>query len=153
MAQPTSGKQWRAPREQGELVRLGSGYVARLRPVDVGALLASGTMPDILTPLAARIVYEGADAQEQIDAALLQQSVEMLEMFNVVCKAAFLEPRIVDNPQADDEISIEDLSYVDRAQVFNVCIQPAEVLRTFRLQQESDVATVPDGQGDGHAAE
>lgn len=150
----TSGRAWRQPREEGFVKALPSGNVARLRPVDMSALLASGEIPDILTPLAVSTIMDGADTEKLANPEdLAEHTSEMIRFFNLVCKAAFLEPRIVDDPQGDDEISIEDVELQDRSFVYALATQPAEVLRTFRLRETPDVDPVSDGQDDGTEAE
>lgn len=153
----TSGVVWRAAREQGYLKQLPSGNWARLRPVSPDLLLSTGDLPDMLTPLVVKMVFEGSDGQE-VDRLtdpqqMISQAADTVQLFNTVCRLAFLAPRIVDDPQAEDEISIEDIDLADRGFVFQLVTQPAEVLRRFRLEPAGDVAAVSDGQGDGDAAE
>ena len=52
--QITSGVKWRQPREEGIIVPLPSGNVARLRPVALDVMISSGKLPDMLTPVAAK---------------------------------------------------------------------------------------------------
>jgi hypothetical protein len=150
----TPGRAWRQPREEGFVKALPSGHVARLRPVDMSVLLASGEIPDILTPLAVSTIMDGADTEKLANPEnLAEHTSEMIRFFNLVCKAAFLEPRIVDAPQGDDEISIEDVEMSDRSFVYALVTQPVEVLRTFRLDKTPNVDPVSDGQDNGAAAE
>ena len=73
-------------------------------------------------------------------------------MVNIIATAALLEPRIVDDPQADDEIALDDLDFGDRTAIYMIAKQPLEVLHRFRLQQEGTMATVENGQGNGATA-
>ena len=156
---PTPGSAWRAPREAGYEKMLPSGKVARLRPVSPDQLIASGDVPDILTPLVLRMLYHGSDGSELTQ--LVTSSEESvahargtITLINAVCRAAFIQPRITEAPQSDDEITIDDVEVLDRYFVFQLATQPAEVLRDFRLSPATtDVATVPDEQGDGQPAQ
>lgn len=155
---PTSGKEWRQPREEGYEKMLPSGKVARLRPVSPDQLIASGDVPDILTPLVLKMLYHGSDGSELTQ--LVTSSEESLAhargtmtLINAVCRAALVQPRIVDNPQADDEINIDDVEVLDRYFVFQLATQPAEVLRDFMFPETGAVATVPDGEGNGQPTE
>lgn len=161
---PTRGIDWRKPREEGYLLALPSGEsllpsgnFARIRPVALDVLLRQGTIPDLLTPFVAKMIYEGVDTKE-LDALLsveklAEQSDEMLALIDAICIAAFLEPRIVADPQADDEIAIEDVELADRGTVFSLAVLPANDLRRFLERQASSVEPVPDGDGDGAEAE
>lgn len=148
---PTLGAQWRKAREEGVVVTLPSGNVARLRPVALDVLVTSGEVPDLLTPLAARMLYgEVGDEELQGVAEVARGTAKLC---NLVCRAAFVEPRIVDDPQAEDEVALEDVDFTDRMAVFQVAIQGARSLETFRDQQEKRLGALRDGEGDGQQAE
>jgi len=155
--QPTKGTDWRKPREEGFLLDLPSGNVVRIRPVALDVLLRQGEIPDLLTPFVAKMVYQGVDTDE-LDSLLsaeklTEQSTEMLVLIDAVVTAAFLEPRIVAEPQADDEISIADVELADRGTVFSLAVLPANELRRFLERQAASVEPVPDGDGDGAETE
>jgi len=155
--QPTRGIDWRKPREEGYLLALPSGNTARIRPVALDVLLRHGEIPDILTPLIAKMIYEGVDTDE-LDRllsveTLAEQSDEMLALIDAICTASFVQPRIVDEPQAEDEIAIADVDLADRGTVFSLAVLPARHLRSFCERQAAGVEAVPDGDGDGPAPE
>jgi len=149
---PTSGSEWRKPREDGYVIKLvTSGNSVRLRPVALDMLIATGSIPDILTPAAAKILWDGPDAgliaeRNEIDR-------EFIALVNTIVPAAMLYPRVVDTPQADDEISLDDLDFSDKVAIYQLAIQPAAVLRRFCDQQKADVEPVHDGQDDEPATE
>jgi hypothetical protein len=154
---PTKGSDWRKPREEGFVLALPSGNAARIRPVALDVLLRNGEIPDLLTPFVAQMVYSGVDTDE-LDKLLspeklTEQSGEMLELIDAVVTAAFVEPRIVADPQADDEISIADVELADRGTVFSLAVLPANDLRRFLERQTSDMELVQDGDGNGSAPE
>jgi hypothetical protein len=153
--QPTPGKQWRQPREEGYVRTLFSGNVVRLRPLDLATMLVEGEIPDLLTGLVYQVLFEGVDAPgyvppaphgEESKQTVFGITPTILPVVNLVCKAAFLQPRIVDNPQTDDEIAMEDVELRDRALVFNLVTQGADALRRFHYQPPPALAPVPDRQ-------
>ncbi|MCB0184342.1 MAG: hypothetical protein KDE31_08760 [Caldilineaceae bacterium] len=167
-ATPTPGIDWRKPRVEGYMQQLPSGNWARLRPVAPEALIVSGNIPDVLTPLVSRMLYEGIDkTAETLEQALsgteagdvdmdkvttaLKRMGEMVDAFDAVCVAAFVSPRIVAEPDADDEIAIDDLTLNDKLHVFYLATQPAEVLRFFRYEPPADVAAVANEPGDAQS--
>lgn len=149
---PTPAKVWRQPREEGYVVTLPGGNNARLRPVAMDRLITSGAIPDLLSPLAAKMLFEETDVEQIANAVDLATSTA--ELFDHVCKAAFLEPRIVDEiEKPDEEITLDDLCFADKMLVFQLAIQPAEVLRKFRDRQAAGVDAVLDGEDDEPKAE
>ncbi len=148
---PTSAAEWRKAREEGYVVTLPSGHVARLRPVALDVLIISGKLPDLLTPLAAKSLWIETDGEEIANEA--EKAKGYAELINIIVPAAMVEPRVVDDPTGDDEISLEDIDFADKAAIYQLATQPAEVLRRFRDKQKRNVAAVSDGQGDGTATE
>lgn len=144
---PTPAAEWRKPREEGYIVTLPSGLQPRLRPVALDVLIMAGEIPDLLSPIAAKMLWSETNVEQIADVAELATGTAKL--MNIVCKAAFLYPRIVDEDPGDDEITLEDVSFADKSIVFQLAIQPAEVLRKFRDEQAAGMVTVPDGQDDG----
>lgn len=152
---PTTGVEWRKPREQGYLQVLPSGNRAMLRPITPAALMAiMGEIPDHLTPIVQEMIFGGI-RNAQIDALIqamtptaardsLSKAAQGVEFANTLCKIAFVEPKVVDQPQADNEISPDDIELADRYFVLTIAMQPLEVLRSFRFKPLADVAPLPD---------
>ncbi len=166
LLRPTSGAAWRQPRTEGYTKELPSGAVARLRPVSPDQLIAAGEVPDILTPLVLKMLFRGSDGSELTELVnnneeSLRHAQGTMKLINAVCRAAFVQPRIVDEPatdphehtMGDDEITIDDVTIIDRYFVFQLATQPAEVLRTFMFPEAGTVAALPDEQGDGQPAQ
>jgi hypothetical protein len=59
---------------------------------------------------------------------------------------ALLYPKVVDNPSAEDEIAISELSLSDRMWIFKLAFMPAEVLSRFRYEPARDVEAMDDEQ-------
>lgn len=141
---PTSGAAWRKPREQGEVVSLPSGNVARLRPVALDQLMLSGKIPDLLTPIAAKSLWTETDTASIGDQ--VETAKGFAELVNLIVPAAIIEPRIVAEPAADDEISLADIDFSDKLAIFQLATGGSQTLRLFREQQERNVAIISDGE-------
>lgn len=160
---PTLGVQWRQPREQGFLKVMPSGNKAYLRPITPAALMQHmGEIPDHLTPIVADMIFGGVTydkVRQMIDSMTpeaaqdsLQRAAKSVEFANTLCKIAFVSPRVVDNPQAEDEIAPGDIDLADRFFVLTLTMQPVEVLRSFRWEPVTDVEAVPDSDEAGTEA-
>ena len=110
----TSGAQWRQARVFGELVPLPSGNVARLRKLSLLGFMRKGKIPDPLSAVINEMV-----AGKRREAADLDTFSDFADLLDLICREAFVEPKIVDDPQEDGEISIEDIDFQDRMAVFN----------------------------------
>lgn len=127
----TSGKQWRRLREEGASVQLPSGNVAQLRPVSLEELVVSGKIPNPLLARVRSLIGLGLREDEnEIDMA--ERTKEMIDIMKIVCQSAFLNPRIVDDPENDNEISFFDLSAMDRDFVMDWVQGPQRTLEPFR---------------------
>lgn len=146
----TSGKEWRKANKEGFVIELPSGNVVKMRPVAIDALVMAGKIPDVLSSVAAESLWI------QTDEDKLRGQTETIkrytELVNLIVPLALLEPRVVDNPTSDDEIALDDIEFMDKTFIFQITLQPAGVLRRFRLQQAGDVDAVHDGQDDSAAA-
>lgn len=153
---PTSGKSWREHREHGVLIELPSStpdepHIAALRSVDMGMVLELGRLPDSLTSLVAKAIVTG---EQNLNLRDQENSAELLlELANAICRVSFVNPRIVENPQADDEISLLDVSLEDRMFVLRLFQKPARILESFRVQPQSDVEPVRSGESDESESE
>jgi hypothetical protein len=148
---PTAAVSWRRAREEGELITLPSGNVARLRPVALDVLITSGGIPDLLTPIAAKTLWSETDPADIAQASELAEG--FAKLVNAIMPAAFIEPRVVENPTADDEIGLDDIQFDDKVAVFNLVTAGAYTLRKFRERQETGLDIVRNGQSNGSAAE
>ncbi len=149
--QLTPASEWRKPREEGYEITLLSGRTAKLRPVALDVLISSGGLPDVLTPFAAQTLWQEREPDEIADAAEMAKSYS--ELINAIVPAAFLYPKVVENPEEDDEIGLDDIDFADKIQVFNLATAGAMALRKFRDQQGGNVEAGPDREGDGDKAE
>lgn len=129
----TSGRAWRERVQGGVVLPLPSGFVARIRGVQPDVLLRTGTIPDALTSVIAAIMEGTSDAQEAFKS--LDDLRNYADLVNAICASVMLEPRIVENPQADDEIGIDDLEWPDRVFLMGAVGTTTRQLERFRDQQ------------------
>lgn len=134
----TTGTEWRRAREQGEIVKLPSDKVVRLRPLSLLGLIKRGRIPD---PLAA-LINEMIGGEKKV-AADLNTFQSFGDLLDLVCVIAFVEPKIVENPEADDEISVEDVHFDDQLFVFNRVQSEVNLTVPFRPESDGDVEGVP----------
>ena len=110
----TLGSQWRQPREAGVPIRLPSGNVASIRSVGLDLVIRLGRVPDVLTPVIVDVV-KGQGEGDLAGALHTMKDVQaVMEFLNAVVELCFVEPRIVDKPQAEDEISLGDVDWDDK---------------------------------------
>lgn len=123
-----------------------SGIEVKMRAVRPDVLLRAGTLPDILTPIVIKSLYE--DVSEKLDAYLfterdeVQETLDMVRGVDAVCAAALIDPSVV---------PYLDLS--DRMWIFKLAFMPAAVLSTFRYEPNRDVEGAPDGKGNEQPTE
>jgi hypothetical protein len=147
---PTAGSAWRKPRETGYTVRLPSGNVATLRPVALDSLLATGRIPDLLSPIVAKTIWSEAQPAELAEQGQLAKG--FIELIALIVPLAMLTPRVVENPQAEDEISMEDLELGDKIGIFNLATGGASLLTKFCQQQAATLEPLPDREDPGATA-
>lgn len=131
--------QRRAIQEEGITQTLLSGIEVQMWPVRIEKLLAAGNVPDILTPIMLKGLYENInDDLTEFVTKQRDEKAETLEMIcavNAVCEASLVDPSLVDY-----------LDLTDRFWLFKLAFQPAEVLSTFRLGSAGDVGRVDEGE-------
>jgi hypothetical protein len=147
---PTSGAQWRRETRDGFVVQLPSGNVVKMRPVALDVMITNGDIPDLLTPVAAKTLWKEMDANDIGDAVELATGVA--ELFGIVCKASFVDPCIVDNPQVDNEISLDDIDFYDKAFVFQMATRGVSELKKFCERQARGMESVQPDEDSKHKA-
>lgn len=138
----TSGRDWRKPRVEGMTITLPSGNVVVCRPVQMDQLLAAGKIPDFLSPLVADLIWQTV-ALAKADA---ESDKNFIELLNIMAVASFVNPRIVDDPQADDEIALDDLEFSDKLAIYMIAKQPLAVLHRFRVTENPAMEPVQQGE-------
>lgn len=158
----TSAAEWRQAREEGYVKQLPSGRCVKLRPASIDIMMRNGMIPDVLSDMAAKVLWETASELE----ALLTNNPELrnqyLDLVNCIVPAVVVEPRVLGLGERSDlaemgdgeqiqpleagTILLEDISFRDRDAIFQIALLPAESLRSFRIGQKGDVEAVPDGE-------
>ena len=144
--QVTLGSVVREVRNVGRIVEMPSGYFFRLRPTSFDLLVKQGRVPDGLVALAAGTIM-GEERESDHDATLSEIS-EQVDFYNMVVTLAMVEPRVVDDPQKDDEIHVDDIEFGDKLFISRLLFQPLRELETFRHEQEGDVVAVRPDEDD-----
>ena len=122
-----------------EVLIPGTERLVRLRTLDAEALLREGKIPDILTPLVIKSVYEELSDRE-VRGVLTQSrgskedALAMLEAIDFV-----VEKSIADGTKA------KDLTLGEKRWIFRLAMEPAELLTTFRHDPNADVESLAEG--------
>lgn len=145
---PTSGAAWRKPIDEGVSITLPSGNVAKLRPVDFSIVIRSGHLPDSLTPIVIEMFKGESKPVDSLEA--FGQFVGIVE---AVCLCAFVEPKIVEKPKKDNEISLDHLTDMDKSFVFGLMGWSGRELESFRQEQNMALESVHADEDDGRTAE
>lgn len=146
-----TGRQWREKVEAGVWITLPSGLDVRVGSVGPDVILRTGQVPDSLTPLLADMI-NGRPVEPPVpktQAELLEQ----MDFMNAVATSALLEPRIVDDPQAEDEIALRHLDIGDRAFLVGLLGATLKQLETFRDEQARGLEVVAAESDDAAPAE
>ena len=132
--------------EEGIEQTLISGVTVRMHPVQLDKLLEAGDIPDVLSSLILRALYE--DVREEIDSFVMTpqtdkaKAVDVIRSVDAVCRSVLIHPSIV-----------AYLSLTDRLWLFKLAFMPAEVLSRFRHQPAGDVDAVDEGENISQAAQ
>lgn len=146
----TVGATLRKAREAGAVVPFPSGNNYRVRIPGAAGMLKRGNLPNPLLSFALDAFYSGV-TEEKYDAFLSAQersegALDLIASLRAVCQEMFMEPRVVDNPQADNEIAIDDVPLQDQLWAFRLAFAPSEVLYPFRDEPQADVVSVLESQ-------
>lgn len=146
----TSGMALRSLREKGVVLTFPSENNYRVCLPGAAGMLKRGNLPNPLLSFVVDAFYNGP-SQSKWDAFLSPKDKEgdalaLLASLKVVCEAMFMEPRVVDEPSAPDECSIEDIPMADRVWAFRLLFAPVNEVQPFRGQQETHVASIPEPQ-------
>ena len=144
----TTASERRRVREQGiEITFPEYGDVVAIRPMDETFFFKHGMIPDFLAPTVNEMIGTG-----QAKLPTVEKNQEWLNWLDNLVKWAYISPKVVDEPQGDDEISIEEVGYSDKVFLYGLFGRPANVLRSFRDAQRKSVAVVDVAKNNGHHA-
>lgn len=139
----TSVSDWLQPFIEGVIVELPSGNKLRMKPIAMDDLLRMGQIPDMLTSLAAKTLWDVTPLDEVANDNF-KVANDLSELLSIIVPCAVLEPKIYvgDGELPRGMIKLEHLSLVDKLAIFQLSIQPVDVLKRFRGQQIGNVALV-----------
>lgn len=148
LMQVTSAGEWK----RGELVRLPSGKIARLKKPDIlSMVMEDGKIPDALTPLifgkeSQTAIKQGRNPEIELTPEVI---VSLTPVLNKLAKGCFVEPRVVDKP-GDDEIAPLDVEFNDKLFLFQwVFGEQGQAASRFPAQQVANAETLPDSHPNG----
>ncbi len=153
----TSAKTWRQAREVGVAFKfLTSGFTAAIRPIEADFFALHGTIPDVLA-VAMNSVLDGKETKIwDVPVEELQEKMDKwLPFLNELASFAFVDPVCVNGEPGqslqDNEISVWDVPYQDKVQLYRFFCRPAVVLEKFRVPKDKPVAGVDAPATDGHS--
>lgn len=144
----TSATAWREVRNKGVEITLPQfGDVVAIRPMDVEFFVRTGRIPLFLTETVQKIIHgENYEMEIPHDA---EKTKEWLTWLNELVTFAFVSPKVVSDPRADDEISIDEISYEDKLFIYRFFGRPAATLRRFHTKQAEPVAALDAAKNNG----
>jgi hypothetical protein len=86
-------------------------------------------------------------AENTGDLSSMDDLKNYAELVNAICISAMVDPRVVDDPQADDEIDIDTLEWADKVFLASIVGATTKQLELFRREQTGDVDTVDPANG------
>lgn len=117
----------------------GTDRVVRLRTLDAETLLREGKIPDILTPLVIKSVYEELSDRE-VRAVLAQSRGTTEEALAMVEAIDFVAEKSI-----ADSTKVKELTLGEKRWIFRLAMEPAELLVTFRYDPDANVEPVAEG--------
>lgn len=122
-----------------EVLIPGTDRIVRLKTLDAETLLREGKVPDILTPLVIKSVYEELGERDlrgflSQSRSSKEEALAMLEAIDFVVKHSIA-----------DKTDIKTLTLGEKRWIFRLVMEPAELLVTFRYDPNVDVEPVAEG--------
>jgi hypothetical protein len=113
-----------------------SGNRVILRPFGWSLLLRKGRIPNVLLP----IVNDILDGKQvSIPTTTLDEKKAFYELLDDLCYVAYVHPRVVDDPQAEDEVSVDDIEDDDKLFLWTMIGAGISQMRSFRPEQVIDL--------------
>lgn len=114
----------------------GTDRVIHLRTIDPSELLRDDKMPDILTPMVIKSVYQelpDKDVRTFLDGVkgAKEDAMAQLASIDYICEKGIT-----------DGTKVKDLTIGEKRWIFRLVLMPAELLVTFRYDPNADVVVV-----------
>lgn len=125
----------------------GTGRQVHIKTVDARDLLRDDKLPDILTPLVIKSVYNDLrdrDVRDFMSQArnTKQEALDFLDSVDYVVEKALVSGA-----------KLNDLTPSERRWIFQLVMTPAELLVTFRLEEDDALEPVAEGEDVREATE
>lgn len=145
---PTPASEWLQPYVEGVILSLPSGNRVKLRPINLDYLMLQGKIPDLLTPLVSKTLWEGELDIDGIAEQNFKMARDLNELLSIIVPSAMMEPKIYlgDGDLPEGSITLEHLPMTDKLAIFQIATQPANNLVHFRNQQIGNVAPLSTGE-------
>lgn len=113
---------WKALQEGVKFTLPDSGLEVWLRPVDFTIFAVYGGLPDTLMSTVMEAALSGDQGKIVADAPNLMSKgvAEFRQLMEAYARCAFVTPRVVDDPQGDNEISLGWLGFKDLQFVYGM---------------------------------
>jgi len=149
---PTSASDW-APKTV--VKQLPSGKIAELQPVGLDFFINMDHIPDSLTPTILEMFNPSDNKVFAIDTKTIEGIKKTRDFLDLLCIACFVTPKVVDsNPDyVNGEISVRDISLIDKEAVMEFFNAPATALTSFREKQTDDVVSLDGSEVNGPQSE
>lgn len=134
---------WKKWKQEGYLLEFPSGVSAYVRPVSLDLLMSSYFVPNELIPHVEEMMRSSSASKEGKNVDTVELSRNNIKFSAAVAYASFISPRVVAEPQEDDEISPEDISTEDLQFLVRWISYPASELRKFSQDQSAGLEPVP----------
>ena len=148
---PTSPQEWREVTTR--VVQLPSGAVVRLRPVTAYSFVRSGISTSFLQRVAQESVSSRSILEKPANELTEDEQKALLRFTDDICRLMFVEPRIVDDPNDPNGITIDLVPQSDMDYIFTLFGRPLDELQSFRLEQVDDVVGMDAAQGNEDPAQ
>lgn len=145
----TTVTEWREKRKGVEFELPEYKDTVLIRPMDAGFFFKTGRIPDFLAKTVSDLINRASSQVEVPKEFTPDQTKEWLVFLDELVKWTFVSPKVVDNPQTDDEIGVDEISIVDKLYLYQFFGQPASVLRSFRPKWSTALATVDVAKNNG----
>ncbi len=140
----TPVNEWLEPFTNGVVVELPSKHKIKMKPVAIDELLRMGKIPDMLSSLAARSLWEGVPIDTVMDNNF-QTAKDLTELMSIILPCCIVYPPIYSGEDELPEgmIKLEHLSVIDKLAIFQLALQPVDELKRFRNKQIGNVVNIP----------
>lgn len=135
--------EWLEPYSEGVLIELRSMRKIKMRPVAMDELLRLGKIPDMLSSLAARSLWDTVPIDQAMEDNF-KTANDLVELMSIILPSCIVYPPIYtgDAELPEGMIKLEHLSLLDKLDIFQLALQPVDVLVRFRNKQIGDVASI-----------